>query len=232
MAKAASKDEPEVDQVEVFADIEQGSKEWRDLKLGIMSASRAATIMASGKGGGESITRRKLMYQLAGEIITGLPAETYRNSEMDRGLAMEAEAINYYAGQTFEPITRVGFVKRTVATRGFGQSFVVGCSPDALVGTNGIVQVKTLKPELLIEAWNKGAAGYPPEHRAQQQFEIWVLGREWNDLQLFYSGMPVAPKFRIERDDAYIDGLSNECERFSWELQQLVAKLREAGGGQ
>lgn len=229
MAKTAAKPPASaVDQVETF-DVDQNSPEWFTIRLGLMTSSNFSKIMASGVGGGESVGRHKLMYQLAGEILTGKPAETYRNADMDRGNSMEAEAIDYYAKQTFDPVTKIGFVKRTVQPFGMGQSFVVGCSPDALVGADGLVQVKTMKPELLIDVWK--STRYPTEHMAQQQGEMWVTGRRWNDLQLFYSDMPIAPKFRIERDDSYIARLSEECERFSWELDQLVAKLREAGGG-
>lgn len=49
---------------------EQGSADWYEARRGIPTASMFSTVMASGRGGGESKTRRKYLLQLAGEILT------------------------------------------------------------------------------------------------------------------------------------------------------------------
>lgn len=218
--------------VTVFDDIEQGSPEWFALRLGLPTASRFATIMANGKGGGESITRRKLLFQLAGERLTGEPAETFRNDAMERGSAMEDEARDAYARRNLSEIKRVAFVKRTIRLRNnLGQDLTVGCSPDSFVGDDGALEIKTMRPDLIIDLAMKGAAGFPVEHRAQIQGTLWVTGRAWMDLFIFYRGMPVSPTFRIARDEIYIRTIVEEVERFEWELRLIVSKILAMGKG-
>lgn len=228
MAKPAKKVAPKDDEVEVFQDVEQGSEDWFRLRLGMCTASNFATIMAGGVGGGESKTRALLLRKLAGEILTGEPAENYSNAAMQRGNAMEAAAREHYAKRTFADIAQVGFVKRTI-NNPLGVPLVIGASPDAFVGKDRVLEIKTMRPDLLIEVALKGAGGFPPEHRAQCQGTLWVTGRDECDLMLFYTGMPIAPTFLVERDDVYIRRIAEEVEKFDWELHQLVAKIRGMG---
>ena len=79
--------------MEIFTDLEQGSSEWFACRAGIPTASKFATVLAKGEGK----SRSKYMRQLAGEVITGEPAETFSNSHMERGHAMEDEARQTYA---------------------------------------------------------------------------------------------------------------------------------------
>jgi hypothetical protein len=224
-AKTAAKRKPPEDVVEFFFDVEQRSPEWHELRRALPTASKFATIMASGKDGGESVGRRKLLYQLAGEKLTGEIAETFRNDATDRGLAMEAEARDFYGRTRFADLATIGFVKRTVRNP-LGSEFVAGCSPDSFVGKDGILEIKTTRPDLMIEMALKGAAGFPSEHRQQCQGSLWVTGRSWVDLLVFYRGMPIAPCFRIERDESYIARIAAEVERFDWELRKLIEQIR------
>jgi len=63
----------------IVHDVEQGSEEWFKVRAGMPTASEFATVMASGRGGGDSKTRRTYMLKLAGEILTGEPKENYSN---------------------------------------------------------------------------------------------------------------------------------------------------------
>lgn len=227
MAKAATVPKARSSVVEIV-DCEQGSDDWFQARLGLPTASNFGTIMASGKDGGESIGRRRLLYRLAGEILTGVPGETYKSKSMERGNDMEPEARDYYARTTFVELTRVGFVRRTILRRS-GPDLVVGASPDSLIGRRGALEIKTMMPELLIEHVVRGAA-IPAEHRAQCHGTMWVCDLEYVDLMLFYRGMPVAPKYRIERDETFIREISDAVEVFDYELRKLVEKLRAMGG--
>lgn len=222
-AKTVPKDEVE------FVDVEQGSVEWKKAHIGVPSASNFATIMASGVDGGESIGRRGLLYRMAGEVLTGEPGETYKNAAMQRGNDMEPEARDWYARTRFADLTLVGFVKRTVRRRLSPTDLVIGCSPDALVGSRKVLEIKTMAPPLMIELLNKGAAGFPSEHRAQCQGTLWVTGREELDLVVYYRGMPVSPTFTIERDEAYIKKIEAAVEVFDYDLRKLVERVRSMG---
>lgn len=199
---------------------EQGSPEWYAARLGIPTASMFKAIMASGKGGSESKTRRTYLLNLAGEQLTGESAETFSNDHMVRGQEMEATARDTYAfTHDIEPEI-VGFIKGTTKN-GF-----VGCSPDGLVGTTGMVQIKTSLPRLLIELHEQDR--FPSEHTAQCQGELWLAKREWSDLVVFWPKMPMFIR-RARRDEAYISSLEIAVREFNDELAYTVGRMRRLG---
>jgi len=232
VAKTASKKKPE-DIVEVFGeeDVPQRSEAWFELRRGIPTASKFAAILAEGKDGGPSLTRAAYMDKLAGEILTGQIDEEFKTEAMRRGIEMEAEALEWYERTHFVDMERVGFVRRTVHPP-LGQPFVVGCSPDARVPKlRRLVQIKTERPDLLIQRVRRGAAGFPTQHRAQCQGEMWVEGAETCDLVIFYRGWKSPPKFTMERDDKFISLLAEQVEKFVYELNMLVKQIKETGKG-
>jgi hypothetical protein len=202
--------------MEIF-DCDQNSDEWLRARLGIPTASMFATVLAKGKSGGESLTRKKYLYQLAGELITGEPTENYTNGYMERGHAMEDEARSMYAFmRDVEPL-RVGFIK----------SGAKGCSPDSLIGSDGALEIKTKAPHILIEALFR-EEGIPPEHVAQVQGVMWIAEREWLDFIAYYKGMPPFIR-RVARDESYIANLSRAVDEFNAELAEIVERVRNYG---
>jgi len=214
--------------VEHFWEIVQGEPEWFEIRRGLPTASVMKTVMARGQDGGESKTRQRLLYRLAAEIINEEPVATYENDYMRRGRTMEAAALDDYAFTRAVEIKRVGFVRRTIADPLFGE-LVIGASPDGLIGDDGAVQTKTMEPDLICELVDSGRV--PSEHRAQCQTELWVTGRQWCDLKIFFTGSKLSPVFRFTRDDHYIaTELKPAAERFTFELRDLVKRLKMKGG--
>jgi hypothetical protein len=202
--------------IEIFKDLAQGSPEWFATRAGIPTASRFADVMAKGRGGAESLTRAKYLRQLAGEIITGTPTEEFTNPALERGKEMEAEAREHYAFvQNTEP-ELVGFVRN-------GQK---GCSPDALIGSDGALEIKTKRADILIDVLLRDE--FPPEHKAQCQGVLWVAEREFIDICCYWPRMPVFIK-RAVRDNGYIANLAGEVDRFNDELAAIVERLRNYG---
>lgn len=199
-------------ELQIF-DCEQGSPEWYACRAGIPTASEFATVLAKGKGGGESVTRRKYLYQLAGERITGQPMEGFNNAHMDRGKVMEEEARDLYQLVTGNEPVRVGFMRRGNA----------GCSPDSLVGPNGGLELKTKLPHLQIECLLNRRL--PPEHVAQVQGQLWISAREWIDFASYWPGLPLFVH-RVYRDETYIARLAVEVEAFNAELEDVINQIR------
>jgi hypothetical protein len=200
-----------------ISDCEQNSSDWLLARTGIVTASQFKTVLANGRGGGESITRRKYLYTLAGEIITGEPAESYSNHHMQRGHEMEAEARDFYAFLHDKEPQRVGFIRN-------GRK---GTSPDSLIETDGILEIKTAMPSVLIELLVKDQ--FPPDHKAQTQGQLWIAERDWIDICVYWPGMPPLIK-RAGRDEKYISELSSAVDQFTEELDQLVERIRRYGG--
>jgi len=194
-------------------DCEQGSPEWFSARSGIPTASEFHTVMAKGKGGGESLTRKTYLLKLAGEIVTGEPMESFTNAHMERGKAMEDEARDLYSFMTDSDPLRVGFVTNGKA----------GASPDSLIGDRGGLEIKTKLPHLLIDLLLKGEM--PPEHKAQVQGCMWIAEREWWDFAAYWPKLPLFTK-RIIRDDTYIRTIADAVDQFNDELDATVARLR------
>jgi hypothetical protein len=199
-------------------DCEQGSPEWFEARRGIPTASRFAAVMAQGKGGEDSKTRYKYMKQLAAEIHTGEPIKTYSNDRMELGKQHEPELRSQYLYERDDiDIVKVGFMKMNRLL------CATGCSPDGLIGEDGLVEFKSAEPHLLIDILSSGHA--PPTAMAQIQGQLWISGRQWCDLVIGWPKMPLSIT-RIRASDTYIAPLAMAVKAFNNELADMVAWLK------
>jgi hypothetical protein len=191
---------------------EQGSPEWFEARRGIPTASRYADVLAEGKG--ES--RDKYMCQLVGEILSGKPMSTYTNERMERGKEQEPDLRAKYSFEREVDIVQVGFIRSNLMS--------TGCSPDGLVGVDGILEIKSTEPHLLVKIVDTGK--FPARHIPQIQGNLWITGRNWCDLMI---GCPDMSPFitRIPRDEPYMANLRKELERFNQELQEMAARVKQ-----
>lgn len=196
---------------------DQGSPEWFAARMGIPTASEFSTVQAKGRSGGDSKTRRTYMLKLAGEILTGAPMDHFGNGHTERGHEMEPDARRLYAlAADCEP-----------ELIGFARDGRKGCSPDALVGSDGLLEIKTKLPHLLIDLILSDK--FPSEHYAQCQGALWVTGRSWIDLAVYCPGIPLYTK-RLERDEPYISALASAVDEFNAELDDVVSSIVRFGG--
>lgn len=199
-------------------DCDQGTPEWYAARLGIPTASEFSTVMAKGKDGGKSVTRKTYMLKLAGEILTGEPMESYSNQHMERGKEQEAEARDMYAFMSDADPTQVGFVRN-------GDK---GCSPDSLIGADGGLEIKTALPHIQVERLLKG--DLPAEHRHQVQGSMWVTDRQWWDFVSYCPRLPLLI-VRVPRDDGFIATLAGAVKEFNSELASVVDAIRSRNAG-
>jgi hypothetical protein len=188
---------------------DQGSEEWFRARMGIPTASQFSTVMAKGEGK----TRRTYMLKLAGEILTGLPMDSFSNAHTERGHEMEPDARNLYSFMRDVEPQIVGFIRNGPK----------GCSPDSLVGTNGMVEIKTKLPHLQVDCLLNDRV--PPEHKAQCQGALWVAEREWIDFVSYWPGLPLFVT-REHRDEEYIAKLAAAVDAFNDELAAVVDQVR------
>ena len=194
-------------------DCDQGTDEWFAARLGIPTASMFSVLLSGRKDAKDKRTRQTYMMKLAGEIITGEPAESYTNIHMERGKAMEDEARDLYAFMSDADPVRVGFIK----------TFGAGASPDSLIGEDGGLEIKTALAHIQVDRLLNGTL--PPEHKAQVQGNLWVSGRKWWD---FCSYSPKLPMFtlRVERDEDYIKEIAAGVAEFNKDLAEMVERIR------
>lgn len=202
--------------IEIF-DCAQGSDVWFRTRMGLPTASEFATVMAKGRNGGESKTRKTYLRKLAAEILTGEPMEHFSNHHTDRGHEMEPEARDLYAFMKDVEPQLVGFIRN-------GQK---GCSPDSLIGPDGAVEIKTKLPHLQIECLE--CCRLPPDHKAQCQGILWVAERDWIDFVSFWPALPLFV-IREYRDEEYIKALAAAVDEFNDELAATVERISKMQG--
>lgn len=201
-------------------DFPQGSPEWLASRLGHPTASEFATVLAQGRGGGDSKTRRKYMRGLCFERMTGQQSTDFDNAHMRRGREMEPEAREDYAFIRDVEVQPCGHV---VLVEESGKIHC-GATPDGFVGEDGLLEIKTKLPHLLIEVHETGDV--PAEHVAQVQGQLWVTGRAWCDFFCYWPGMPPFLK-RVRADvDYHKTILEPGLAKFNAELDELEQLLR------
>ena len=202
----------------VVIDCQQNSPEWFRARLGLPTASKFAVVMArTPKGNAYGKTRDEYMRKLAGEVVTGEPAYSYRNADMERGHEHEGEARALYGLRSAEEPVLVGFMRNGAK----------GASPDSLVGDNGLLEIKSALAHIQIDRMLRDRL--PPEFKAQVQGQLWVAEREWCDFVSYWPGLPLF-EHRAYRDEPYIRTLEMEVNRFNEDLAEMVERVRGYAG--
>jgi predicted phage-related endonuclease len=198
--------------MQVF-DFEQGTPEWFDARKGIVTASKAATLMAGGQGK----TRLAYMYQLIGEIMTGEPISTFSgNAHTERGHEMEPVARDLYQKRVGIEVVQTGFIRNHDGIGG------AGYSPDGLVGDYGLTEIKSRLPHIQAELLDTGKI--PGDAAKQMQFGMWVSERQWCDYVSYWPGMPMFVQ-RVEVDKKQQDEMKLALIKFYAEMNQKLEKL-------
>lgn len=199
----------------ILLDCEQRSAEWVKARLGIPTASSFEKILTP-KTRKPSTQQTGYMYSLLAEWLTGEPADAAVSGFMERGTALEPEAVKWYEWERGVDVQRVGLVLR--------DDRMVGCSPDGLVGDDGGLEVKCPAASTHVKYLLQGLEGYD----AQCQGALWLTGRSWWDLVAYHPTMP-SRIVRYSRDEEYIEALDAEMENFLTTLRLSRAALLERG---
>ena len=200
-------------------EIIQRTDAWQQARCGKVTASKVADILAKTKSG-PAASRKNYLAQLVCERLTGVKAEGFKSAEMQWGIDHEAEARALYVTQTFNEVKEVGFVDHPSVK-------MAGCSPDGLVGDDGLIEVKCPNTATHIETLISGEAD--KKYFAQMQMQMACTGRKWCDFVSYDPRLPVDLMLfikRVPRDEAYIAEMEAEITAFLAELDETVEKLR------
>jgi putative phage-type endonuclease len=206
--------------MEIIRDIEQGSQEWFELRYGWITASMFKAVISKGKGQAKSKTRLTYMYQVAAEAVSELRQETFTNEYMEWGTETEPKAREMYEFVSGNKVDEVSFIK-------LGGDRKIGCSPDGIIGEDGMIEIKCPKTTTQVETYLNGKM--PSVHKAQVQGQLWVSGRSWCDFVSFDPRINGDASFfceRIQRDEDYINDLKEKCFEFEKDLIEVINKLR------
>ena len=200
-------------------DMIQGTSEWHAARLGRVTASRVADIVAKTKTG-YGASRATYMGQLIAERLTGEVAEAYTNAAMQWGTDKEPEARMAYEFRTDAEVIQVGFIPHP-------RIEMSGASPDGLVGDRGLVEIKCPNTSTHIDTLISQTV--PGKYVTQMQWQMACTGRSWCDFVSYDPRLPESMRLfmrRVERDDGRISDLEQEVTGFLAELDQKVAELR------
>lgn len=199
--------------------IEQRSAEWHQMRLGRVTASRVADVIAKTKTG-YAATRANYAAQLVTERLTGQPTETFMNAAMQWGVDMEPEARTAYEYYRAEEVEQVAFVNHPSIAD-------AGASPDGLVGPDGLVEIKC--PTTATHIDTLLGKTVPGKYVTQIQWQLACTGRKYCDFVSFDPRLPESMRFfcvRVHRDDAMIADLEREVIAFLNEVRAKVDELR------
>lgn len=206
-----------------MTDIEQGSDAWKQLRLGKVTASRVADVVARTKTG-YGASRANYMAMLITERLTGLPAETYINAAMQHGTDTEPEARAAYEFYQSTAVDQVAFVPHPKIDQ-------AGCSPDGLVGDDGLLEIKCPQSATHLETLLGQAV--PTKYIDQMQFQMACTGRQWCDFVSYDPRMPEHMRLfvkRVARDDKRIAELESEIAAFLFEMAVKLSELNSIYG--
>jgi len=198
---------------------EQRTEEWFRERMGKVTASRIADIMAKTKSG-RGASRKNYMMELLVERLTGEREESYINAAMQRGIDEEPIARAEYELDRGVLVEEVGFVRHPSIE-------MSGASPDGLVGDDGMIEIKCPNTATHVETFITKAVDR--RYMLQMQWQMACAGCEWCDFVSFDSRMPAELAMvviRVPRDEVIIAEITREVTDFLADLATLESRVR------
>ena len=198
--------------------VQQGTPEWFQMRLGKVTASRVADILAKTKTG-PSASRQNYLIELALQRTTGIIQESYTNAAMEWGTQTEPQARVAYEVNTNNFVDQVAFIDHPNIAW-------FGCSPDGLVSDRGLVEIKCMQPKGHWEVIK--TKEIPKNYWIQQQAQLSCTNREWNDYVGFNPIFPDKSQLFIKRtyrDEVFITEMELEIKKFLEEVEQETKRI-------
>jgi putative phage-type endonuclease len=198
--------------------MDQGTEEWFTIRIGKVTASRVADVIAKTKTG-YSASRDNYMAQLVCERLTGQKGESFTNAAMQHGTETEPLARAAYEALHDVLVDEVGFVPHPTIE-------MAGASPDGMVGDDGLIEIKCPNTATHIETLLSQSV--PGKYNTQMQFQMACTGRKWCDFVSFDNRLPEELQLfvtRVPRDEVFIRLIEAEIVQFIAELDDKINKL-------
>ena len=198
-------------------DVAQYSETYDRLKLGIPTSSHFHKIITP--QGKPSKQWREYACVLIAERILHQKIEFYNSPAMERGLIVEAEAADWYEFDHDVTVLRIGFITDDEHT--------MGCSPDRLVGDDGLLEIKAPLPQTQVGYWISGELS--ERFRPQLQGQLYITQRSWVDILCWHDVLPKLV-MRVEPDEKFIKALDRELRIFNYFIEGVMEKIRMTSG--
>jgi putative phage-type endonuclease len=198
----------------------QGSTEWFNARLGRVTASRIADVMATTKTG-YGAGRSNYMSQLIVERLTGKQQESYQSAAMNWGLETEQQARAAYRFATDNLVEEVGFVDHPTI-------LMTGASPDGIVNGDGLIEIKCPNTATHIDFVLGGSIS--KKYILQMHWQMACTGKDWCDFVSFDPRLPYELQLKIERiekNSLLMSQITEEVVLFLDELNNKEKMLKE-----
>lgn len=203
--------------------MEQRTDEWHAARLGKVTASRVADVVAKTKTG-YGASRANYMAELICERLTGVPQDSFVSSAMQWGTDTEPLARAAYEAASGELVIETGFVPHSHVASS-------GASPDGLIGEDGLLEIKCPNTSTHIDTLL--GQSVPAKYMTQMQWQMACTGRKWCDFVSFDPRMPEGMRMfvkRVQRDDVMIAELVKEVTIFLEEIDKKINDLSKLYG--
>jgi len=205
-------------------DVLQRTDEWKSLRCGCVGCSRLGDILATGKGGAVSASRKNYMAEVLCERLTGKPAEHFTSAAMQWGIDTEP-----LARQAYEE--KHGVFTLEVSGQMHPDIFGWWGSPDGLVGTDGGLEIKCPNTATHLDTLLTGKINQ--DYIYQMAGYVEIFGREWWDFVSYDPRLPGKHSMyirRFRRDELPIAEVKAGVIKFLSELEELQMKLEALHG--
>ena len=198
--------------------IEQRSDAWFEARIGKVTASKVADVIAKTQSG-YAASRANYMAQLVCERLTGQREEFFISGAMQHGTDTEPLGRAAYESLKDVLVDEVGFVPHPTIE-------MAGASPDGLVGDDGLLEIKCPNTATHIDTLLTQTV--PSKYNTQMQFQMACTGRLWCDFVSFDNRLPEELQLfvkRVPRDDVFIKQTEDAIVKFLAELDDKINKL-------
>ena len=204
--------------------MEQRSEEWFEARLGKVTASRVADLLATIRSGAWAASRKNYAAELVTERLTGKALPPYSNDAIQWGVDQEEPAREAYSKRTGNEVEETGFVDHPSIANS-------GASPDGLVGEEGLIEIKC--PTTATHIDTLLGADVNERYRLQMMWQMACTGRQWCDFVSFDPRLPEQMQVfvkRFERDDEEIKEIEEHVRVFLEEVEETTRKLQKKYG--
>jgi putative phage-type endonuclease len=195
----------------------QGSPEWLAARAGKVTASRINDVMAAKS----TAAYRDYRAQIVAEILTGQPQESgFTNAAMQWGTEQEKFARAEYEMLCNWTVDEVGLVIHPTIEQG-------AASPDGLVSTDGLVEIKCPKTSTHLQTLVDKKQ--PRQYENQMLWQMACTGRQWVDFVSYDPRLPEDLQLfvhRFDRDQERIDAIEEAVKQFLTEVNEMIDNIR------
>jgi putative phage-type endonuclease len=195
--------------MKIYKNLIQGTDEWLNTKLGKFGSTDAQAVASNGRG------LDTKCYEKAAELIIGKPKESYTNEHIERGKELESMARSVYEIETGNLVKEVGYIEL---------SEFVGCSPDGLVGDDGLIEIKCPSDANYIRSLYEDKID--SKYVWQMQHQMYVSNRKWCDFVIFNESLNQIHIRRVERDRQAIEKIMIGLVEGEEKIKSILEKIK------